>query len=74
MDPILESPGARQHAVERMTTVGRLGGGEQLPSTTNESATIPSATGGAAVSSRVEIVVTSTVPESGAENRVVPKE
>jgi len=45
VDPILESPGARQHAREPIATVGRLGGGEQLPSMVNESAPIPSATG-----------------------------
>ena len=28
VDPILESPGAHQHAVEPITAVGELGGGE----------------------------------------------
>ena len=74
MDPILESPGARQHAVEPITAVGGLGGGEQLPSTTNKSATVPSATGGATASSRVETIATSIASKSGAENLAVPKE
>ena len=55
VDPILESPGARQHAVEPITAVGGLGGGEQLPSMMNESATVPSVMGGTAASSGVEL-------------------
>jgi len=74
VDPILESPGARQHAGEPIATVGRLGGGEQLSSMANESATAPSATVGTAGTSAVEAVVTSITPESRAENLVVPKE
>ena len=70
----MESPGARQHAVEPITAVGGLGGGEQLPSMMNESATVPSVMGGTAASSGVETIVTSAAPESGAENLVVPKE
>ena len=43
MDPILESSGACQHVGERIAAAGRLGGGEQLSSTVNESVTAPSA-------------------------------
>ena len=74
MDPILESPGDRQHAGEPVAAVGGLGGGEQLSSMVNESATAPSATAGAAGSSRVEAVVTSIALESRAENPTVSKE
>ena len=74
VDPILEFLGARQHAGEPIATVGGLGDGEQLSSTANESARAPSATVGTTESSGVEAVVTSIVPESGAENLAVPKE
>ena len=74
VDPILESPGARQHAGEPIAAVGELGGSKQLSSTANESAIAPSATAGTAGSSGVETVVTSIAPESGAENLAVPKE
>ena len=74
MDAILESPGARQHAGEPIAAVGGIGGGEQLLSTMNEPATTPSAMAGAVGSSRVEVVVTSVAPKSGAENLAVPKE
>ena len=74
MDPILESPGARQHAGEPIVAVGGLGGGKQLSSTANELATAPSATAGTAGSSGVEAVVTSIASESRAENLAVLKE
>ena len=63
VDPILESPGARQHTGEPIAAVGRLGGGEQLSSMVNELATAPSATAGAAGSCGVEAIVTSVAPE-----------
>ena len=74
VDPILESPGARQHVGEPVAAVGGLGGGEQLSSMVNELATTPSATTGTAGPSRVEAVVTSVAPKSRAENLAVPKE
>ena len=74
VDPILESPGARQHAGEPIAAVGRLGGGEQLSLMANKSATAPSATAGTAGSSGVEAVVTSIASESRAENLAVLKE
>ena len=74
MDPILESPGDRQHAGEPVAAVGGLGGGEQLSSTANESTTAPSATAGTPGPLGVEVVVTSAVLESRAENLAVPKE
>ena len=74
VDPILESPGARQHTGEPIAPVGGLDGGEQLSSTANEPAAAPSATAGAAGSSGVEAVVSSVEPESGAKNLAVPKE
>ena len=43
MDPIQESLSARQHAGEPNAAPGGLGGGERLSTTTNESATAPSA-------------------------------
>jgi len=74
VDPILESPGARQHAGEPIAAVGGLGGSEQLSSTVNESATAPSATAGTTGSSGVEAIVNNVTPESRAENLAVPKE
>ena len=74
MDPILESLGARQHMGEPIAAIGGLGGGEQLVSTANESATAPSAMVGTVGSLGVEAVVTSVTPESGAKNLAVPKE
>ena len=74
VDPILESPGARQHAGEPIAAIGRLGDGKQLSSMANESATAPLATASTAGSSGVEAVVTSVVLESRAENLAVPKE
>ena len=74
VDPILESPGARQHAGEPITAVGGLGGGEQLSSTANESAAAPLTMAGTAGSSGVEALVTSIAPESRVENLAVPKE
>ena len=41
VDPILESLGARQHAVEPITAIGGLGDDEQLPSMMNELMTVP---------------------------------
>ena len=74
VDPILESPGARQHAGEPIGAVGGLGGGKQLLSTANESVTAPLAMVGTVKSSGVEAVVTNIAQESGAENLAVPKE
>ena len=74
MDPILESSGARQHMGEPIAAVGRLGGGEQLPSTANKLATASLAMGGTAGSSGVDAIVTSVMLESRAENLVVLKE
>jgi len=44
VDPILESPSAREHAGEPIAAPGGLGGSERLSTTANESATAPSAT------------------------------
>ena len=44
VDPILESPSARQHARESIAAPGALGGSDRLSTTTNESAIAPSAT------------------------------
>ena len=74
MDLIPKSPSARQHAGEPVAAVGGLGGGEQLSSMVNKSATTPSAIAGTVGPSRVEVVVTNAAPESGAENLAVPKE
>ena len=74
VDPILESPGARQHGGEAIAAVGGLGGVKRLSSTANESVTAPSATAGTVGSSRVEAIVTSVAPKSGAENLAMPKE
>jgi len=74
VDPILESPGARQHAGEPIAAVGGLGSGKQLSSMTNESATAPSAMAGTAGSSRAEAVVTNIASESRAENLAVLKD
>ena len=62
VDPILESPGSRQHAGEPIAAISGLGGGELLPSMVNELATAPSVIGGAVGS------------ESRVENLSVPKE
>ena len=43
VDPILESPCARQHAREPIAAPGGLGGSERLSTTVNELATAPSA-------------------------------
>ena len=43
VDPILKSLSARQHAGEPIAAPCGLGGGERLSTTTNESATAPSA-------------------------------
>jgi len=43
VDPILESPSARQHAGELIAAPGGLGGSKQLSTMANESATAPSA-------------------------------
>ena len=43
VDPILESPSAREHAGEPIDAPGRLGGSKRLSTTANESATAPSA-------------------------------
>ena len=74
VDPILESPGARQHVGEPIAAVGGLGGGEQLSSTMDEPVTAPSATAGAAESFGVEAVVTNVAPESAVENLAMSKE
>ena len=44
MDPILESPGARQHTEEPNAALGRLGGSKRVSTMANESAAAPSAT------------------------------
>ena len=44
VDPILESPSAREHAGEPIAAPGGLGCSERLSTTANESATAPSAT------------------------------
>ena len=67
VDPIPESPGARQHMGEPIAAVSGLGGGKQLSSTVNKSATAPSATAGTTGSSGVETTVTGIVLESRAE-------
>ena len=74
VDPILESPGARQHAGEPIAAVSRLGGGEQLSSMANELAIAPSVMVGTTGSSGVEVVVTNITPESRAENLATPKD
>ena len=74
MDPILDSPGARQHVGEPINAVGGLGGGEQLSSTANESTTASSVMAGTTGSSGVEVVVTGIMSESRAENLAVLKE
>ena len=74
VDPILESSGARQHAGEPIVAVSRLGGGEQLLSTVNESAIAPSATAGTTGSLGVEAVVTGIASGSRAKNLVTPKD
>ena len=43
VDPILESPSAREHAGEPIAAPGGLGGSERLSTMANESATAPSA-------------------------------
>ena len=44
VDPILESPSARQHAGEPITAPGGIGGSERLSTMANESAVAPSTT------------------------------
>ena len=43
VDPILESPSAREHAGEPIAAPGGLGGSERLSTMANESSTAPSA-------------------------------
>ena len=74
VDPIPESPGARQHVGEPITAIRELGSGEQLSSTTNESATAPSATAGTTGSSGVEAAVIGIALESRATNLATPKD
>ena len=74
VDPIPESPGARQHAGEPIAAISGLGGSEQLLSTANESATAPSATTGTTGSSGVEAAVTDIALESREENLATPKD
>ena len=44
VDPILESPSAREHAGEPIAAPSGLGGSEQLSTTANESTAAPSTT------------------------------
>ena len=74
VDPILESPGARQSAEESAAAASGLGSGEQLAPTMDGSTMIPGATAETARSSAASVGDVGATPESGAAKPMVPEE
>ena len=74
VDPIQESPSARWSTEESAAATGELGGGEQLVSTVDESATVPGAMAKAAGSSAANAGDVDAAPESRAARPVTPEE
>ena len=64
VDPILESPGARQHTEEPIAALGGLGGSERLSTMMNESAAAPSATAESRAENIVVLKERMTLPDA----------
>ena len=74
MDPIPESPGARQPVEESTATASGLGAGEQLAPVMDSSAMMPGATMETVGSSAANAGDADAAPEFGAVKLVAPEE